>query len=193
MLVGSRQEMLGVNNFHPASSHSLTHWKLTYSSTSKAVLLLYTSLWVFLNIDIHQKHHNPIHQLLTARSHSSLRARGHVGCWVEFHPASLSERWNWCSRVFMVFSCSRCADLKPFWVHYVFDNKVNWKWTHTISTFISAILNDSEMKHSQTQDKYRKTPSISRTKSQNLNVSCLLLLWSLANPLQPCVKLRMKM
>ena len=40
---------------------------------------------------------------------------------------------------------------------------------------------------------YRKTSSISRTKSQNLNVSCLLLLWSLPNPLKPGAKLRMKM
>ena len=40
---------------------------------------------------------------------------------------------------------------------------------------------------------YRKTSSINRTKSQNINVSCLLLHWSLSNPLKPCVKLRMKM
>ena len=40
---------------------------------------------------------------------------------------------------------------------------------------------------------YRKTSSISRTKSQNLNVSCLLLQWSLPNPLKQGVKLRMKM
>ena len=39
----------------------------------------------------------------------------------------------------------------------------------------------------------RKTSSISRTKSRNLNVSCLLLQWSLPNPLKPGVKLRMKM
>ena len=37
------------------------------------------------------KHHNSIHQLLLARSNTSLRARGHVGCLVEFHPASQSE------------------------------------------------------------------------------------------------------
>ena len=42
-------------------------------------------------------------------------------------------------------------------------------------------------------DYYRKTPSISRTKSQNLNVSCILLQLSSLNPLNPCVKLRMKM
>ena len=41
--------------------------------------------------------------------------------------------------------------------------------------------------------KYRKTSSISRTKSQNLNVSCFLLQRSLPNPLKPGVKLRMKM
>ena len=40
---------------------------------------------------------------------------------------------------------------------------------------------------------YRKTSSISRTKYQNLNVSCILLQLSSLNPLKPGVKLRMKM
>ena len=40
---------------------------------------------------------------------------------------------------------------------------------------------------------YRKTSSISRTKSQNLNVSCILVQLSSLNLLKPGVKLRMKM
>ena len=40
---------------------------------------------------------------------------------------------------------------------------------------------------------YRKTSSISRTKSQSLNVSCILLQVSSLNPLKPGVKLIMKM
>ena len=40
---------------------------------------------------------------------------------------------------------------------------------------------------------YRKTCSISRTKFQSLNVSCVLLQLSSLNPLKPGVKLRMKM
>ena len=40
---------------------------------------------------------------------------------------------------------------------------------------------------------YRKTYSKSRTKSQELNVSCILLQLSLLNSLKPGVKLRMKM
>ena len=39
---------------------------------------------------------DPIHQSLTAGVNSSLRACCHVGCWVEFHPASLSEGWQQC-------------------------------------------------------------------------------------------------
>ena len=42
-------------------------------------------------------------------------------------------------------------------------------------------------------DTYRKTSSISRTKSQNLNVSSILLQLSSLNPLKPGIKLRMKM
>ena len=46
----------------------------------------------------------------------------------------------------------------------------------------------------QTNDaEHRKTPSISRTKAQNLNVSHLVLQLCLPNPLKPGVKLRMKM
>ena len=40
---------------------------------------------------------------------------------------------------------------------------------------------------------YRKVFNIRRTKSQNLNVSRLILQLSLPNPLKPGVKLRMKM
>ena len=40
---------------------------------------------------------------------------------------------------------------------------------------------------------YRKTPSISRTKFENLNLSCILLQLSSLNPLKPGVKLIMKM
>ena len=40
---------------------------------------------------------------------------------------------------------------------------------------------------------YRKTSSISRTKFQNLNVSCILLQLSSRHPLKPGVKSRMKM
>ena len=40
---------------------------------------------------------------------------------------------------------------------------------------------------------YRKFSNISRTKSQNLNDSCLVLQLSLTNPLKPGVKWRMKM
>ena len=40
---------------------------------------------------------------------------------------------------------------------------------------------------------YRKISNISRTISQNLNDSCLVLQLSLPNPLKPGVKSRMKM
>ena len=34
---------------------------------------------------------------------------------------------NSCKRVFRIFLCSRCADLKQFWVHHVLDNNANSK------------------------------------------------------------------
>ena len=47
---------------------------------------------------------------------------------------------------------------------------------------------DNKMKYN-----YRKTSSISRTKSQNANVSCIILQLSSLNLLKPGVQLRMKM
>ena len=46
---------------------------------------------------------------------------------------------------------------------------------------------------SVTEDNYRKTSCISRTKSQNLYVSCIVLWLPSLYPLKPGVKLRMKM
>ena len=52
---------------------------------------------------------------------------------------------------------------------------------------------DSLLTYVMYVDDYRKTSSISRTKSQNLNVSCIFLQLSSPNPLKPSVKLRMEM
>ena len=53
MLGGNRQEMLGGNNFHTASSCYFMFWKLTHSSASKAVVSLHTYSWISLNIYLH--------------------------------------------------------------------------------------------------------------------------------------------
>ena len=45
----------------------------------------------------------------------------------------------------------------------------------------------------EVMESYRKTSSISRTKSQNLNVSYILLQLSSLNRLKPGIKLRMMM
>ena len=47
--------------------------------------------------------------------------------------------------------------------------------------------------HSFANWSYRKTSSISHTKFQSLNVYCILAQLSSLNPLEPGVKLRMKM
>ena len=60
------------------------------------------------------------------------------------------------------------------------------------STMIHDILSKLTV-HNQRPKNYRKTSSISRTKFKNLNVFCPLLKWYLPNPLNPGVKLRMKM
>ena len=62
MMGGHRQDMLGWNNFHSASSRYFIHWNLTNTSTSKTVGPLYTYLWIFLNIYLHQ----------TSQSHSTI-------------------------------------------------------------------------------------------------------------------------
>ena len=87
-ILSTEQKMLGGNNFHPASTRYSTHWKLGYSSTSKAVVRLHLYLWIFFNIYINQNITIPS---TNGRIKLSFRARGHVGWWVEFHLVSLSE------------------------------------------------------------------------------------------------------
>ena len=61
-------------------SHWLGHFKLCGSA-----------MHVFMKFPrnlLISKCYKFIHQLLMRGSNSSLRARGHVGCWVEFHPVS---------------------------------------------------------------------------------------------------------
>ena len=43
------------------------------------------------------------------------------------------------------FLCSRCADLKPFWVHHGLDNNVNSKLTHT--KHYSDVIMDAMASH----------------------------------------------
>ena len=59
--------------------------------------------------------------------------------------------------------------------------------------FLSSLLTLSLHWFRYGHPTYRKTSSISRTKSPSLNVSCILVQLSLQNPLKPVVKLRMKM
>ena len=80
------------------------------------------------------------------------------------------------------------------------DNDVSEVRTHTSiqqsgRSVISSMLGDWSSPRQECityNGRYRKTSSISRTKSQNLHVSNLLLQLSLLNPLKPGVKSRMK-
>ena len=66
-------------------------------------------------------------------------------------------------------------------------------WAHTQNDPILYIQLFIQGMFSLDQPSYRQVSNIRRTKSQNINVSCLVLQLSLPNPLKPCVKLRMKM
>ena len=58
---------------------------------------------------------------------------------------------------------------------------------------VQAPLHTAWLKQLLLANDYRKTSSISRTKSQNLTVSRVVLPLSLPNPLKPGVKSSMKM
>ena len=87
MLGGNRQDVLGRNDFFPASRNYSMHWKITHSSASKLLFpyILFADVPQYL---LTPEYHNPIHKPLTAGTNSSFRARGHAGCWLEYHPAS---------------------------------------------------------------------------------------------------------
>ena len=68
--------------------------------------------------------------------------------------------------------------------------KKTCKWSKEFSLNIIAVWS---LPSYASWSAYCQTSYISGTKSQNLNVSCLVLQLSLTNPLKPGVKLRMKM
>ena len=93
---------------------------------------------------------------------------------------SLLTHWSYCSFALSQW-CSIRGNLK---LAMNYGTNVN---THLRITFQA----DVPLIHNATYT--RKTSSISRTKSQSLNVSCILVQLFLLNPLNPGVKLRMKM
>ena len=86
---------LCLETFHPESARYYTHTKLGHSSNSVAVVPQQTYPCMFLNISVCPINISQPHSSINrAGVNSSLKARGHVGRWVEFHPASLSEGWD---------------------------------------------------------------------------------------------------
>ena len=87
---GNREEMLGGNistQHQPVILRIGAHLSIYFNGCGFATHLFMDFSQYLLTL----KHHDLIHHLLRAGSNPSLIARGHVGCRVEFHPASLSE------------------------------------------------------------------------------------------------------
>ena len=83
--------------------------------------------------------------------------------------------------IFLGIYCNVCIKAKQFEIYSV--------KCVPYSTVIDFLFDSKLFYHNN----YRKTSSISRTKFQSLNVSCILLQLSSLNPLNSSVKLRMKM
>ena len=62
-----------------------------------------------------------------------------------------------------------------------------------IQNFVKINLANFRINKSKLDLMYRQTSNISRTKTQNLIVPCLVLQLSLSNPMKPGLKSRMKM
>ena len=76
------------------------------------------------------------------------------------------------------------------------ESDANFEVSWLGKTLASIINTDAELYEFFLHErnlKYRKTSSISRTKSQNINVSCIPLQLPSLNSLKPGIKLRMKM
>ena len=79
-----------------STQHQAFLWRIDNSLIRplQQLCFRYMFLFGFSSISTYTKTSQSHYQLLTAGSHSSLTAGGHVGCWVEIHPASLSEGWD---------------------------------------------------------------------------------------------------
>ena len=68
-----------------------------------------------------------------------------------------------------------------------------WSWWHVEMVCCTVGSHRTLQWYMGSHCEYRQTSNISRTKSQNVNVSCVVLQLSLPSPLKPGAKSRMKM
>ena len=106
---------------------------------------------------------------------------------------SLWTKFGKIKRRFNTFNCLFISSLISFAPDDIFCAEVYFTYVELGSKWALVDLCCCWQPNRKIKDNYRKTSSISRTKSQNLNVSCILLQLSSLNPLKPGVKLRMKM
>ena len=106
---------------------------------------------------------------------------------------SLWTKFGKIKRRFNSFNCLFIFSLISFAPDDIFCAEVYFTYVELGSKWALVDLCCCWQPNRNIKDNYRKTSSISRTKSQNLNVSCILLQLSSLNPLKPGVKLRMKM
>ena len=104
--------------------------------------------------------------------------------------------------VFLLFPSSLPT---PFWliIHQTPANTIRQRWflTSNEPDSVNTVIKETAIPSAHSgsglgpcfNTKNRKTSSTSRTKSQSLNVSCILVQLFSLNPLKPGVKLRMKM
>ena len=78
--------------------------------------------------------------------------------------------------------------------HHNIKMSENFQLGQVDGSFAISLWGFLKMAHGpEKRETYRQISNISCTKSQNLNVSCLVLHLSLPSLLKPCIKLRMKM
>ena len=80
--------MLRGNNFHPASIRHSAHWKTSFFRPLQRLSFRYTLIHGVSAISTFIKAWQSHSSIINGRVKPSRIARGHVGCWVEIHPAS---------------------------------------------------------------------------------------------------------
>ena len=88
----------------------------------------------------------------------------------------------------MIFA--ECMETKGQWNH---QGALTISTENVKTTSISYVIQNVYIWSDSTELNYRRFSNISRTQSQNINASHLVLQLYLPNPLKPGVKLRMKM
>ena len=190
--------LLTTSHFHTnwnVNTDAVTRYTIQISFFSIPNLYTFFTKWLFITY-----FHTSTHIVCqNGGCHDGVHRNGNVVIVMKFSALAALEVVNWQLPV------QPATKISSIWLHFRssgVDIDSQYCISHWLARALGCFISEGQTDIGwyvsiytlyQWTSNYHKTSSISRTKSQILNVSCVPLPLSSLNPLKPCVKLRMKM